>query len=262
MEENKIIKYEGGVVVRHVSKAISTTNKILSLNERLKIIEFFYSHPNYFIDLISSYYPLDENTIDKYKGILKWKKISSNESIQWSDSLLEKYIKYLNWDKVSSNKAILWDNELIRKYSNYLNWNALLFNKNINLTEEFIESNLHKFSWVSLSSSKLIPWSENLIEKHKDSWLWALLCQNAGIPWSENIIEKYSDRLIWGFTQEELMEAYHEKKVIKNTPPFYVSRFGSSGTADINRHIPWTESLLNKYKGKNWWWSWSINETV
>lgn len=260
MAENKIIKHEGGSVVKHVSKAISATNKILSLGDRLKIIELFYRHPQFFIDLISTHYALDESQLERYKSNLNWRKISQNKAIQFTDQILEKYKTILNWDRITP--SVIWNENLIKKYSNFLNWNTLLFNKGAFLSEKFIESNLNRFSWVSLSSSESIPWSESFIEKHKDSWLWALLSQNSGLPWSEQLINKYSDKWIWGFTREEMMAAYNENKEIKNTPPFYVKRYLMFGPFYVNRNIPWTEALMNKYKDENCMWSWSINNNL
>lgn len=54
MEENNLIKYEGGLVQR-VGDAISVTNKLLTLSEHQKIIELFISNSNLFKNLFPAF---------------------------------------------------------------------------------------------------------------------------------------------------------------------------------------------------------------
>jgi hypothetical protein len=65
MGSNDITIYEGGVIKR-VENVISITNKLLTLSNRQQIINLFVSHPEFFENIISLNYPLNEKMIDKF----------------------------------------------------------------------------------------------------------------------------------------------------------------------------------------------------
>ena len=58
--------------------------------KRDEMIDFFVENPDFFMQLISEFYPLNENLIGKYKHEwnMNWHAISQNEKIEWSENLI------------------------------------------------------------------------------------------------------------------------------------------------------------------------------
>lgn len=96
MENYELIKYNGGLV-KTVENKISVTNKLLVSGERQKIIDLFVSHPEFFINLISKNFSLNEELIHFYEKEWNWSALSLNESIKWTGNLVAKYLEEWNW---------------------------------------------------------------------------------------------------------------------------------------------------------------------
>ena len=76
---------------------MSTFKMVLS--KRNDITSFLIKHPNYFLGLLSSYYPLSQFQLSLYKDLLDWNKISANENINWDDIILDEFKDYIIWEK-------------------------------------------------------------------------------------------------------------------------------------------------------------------
>ncbi len=109
MENNGIIKYQGGLITG-VGNLINTTNKLLTYNERKKVIELFLKHPNFFKSLVSKHYALNSELIKKFKSKWDWTELSSNVNAPWTESFIEQNKDVLKWNRVSWNKCKLPQN--------------------------------------------------------------------------------------------------------------------------------------------------------
>ncbi|HMH32148.1 MAG TPA: hypothetical protein VK543_03910 [Puia sp.] len=249
MEENNLIKYEGGLV-KHVGNAITITNKLLSLNERKIIVDLFVSHPGFFKTRISKIYPLNIFLIEKYKDLWDWGGIGSNKNINLNGDFIDKYKNKWNWESLgigknirlsqgliekyktfkdifkglSKNENITWSEKFISNYSDQWNWNDLGGNESIDWTEEFVEINFKRTElWKGLSRNKKFFCSIDFIKKYHESWNWESLTANSDINRSDLLISSYSNKN--GFWDG-------------------ISR---------NTGIIWTDDLIEKYKS---YWRW------
>ena len=77
------------------------------------IISFLIKHPNYFIGLLSSYYPLSLFQLNLYKDLLDWYKISANENINWSLDILNEFHDTINWASLTTNSGAFVNKKLL-----------------------------------------------------------------------------------------------------------------------------------------------------
>ncbi len=197
MENDKLIRYDGNLIKR-VGNAITTTNKLLAISERQKIISFLVERPEFFISLISKYYPLNEALLRKYSTIWNWELISLNKTILWSDKIIEKYSPLFNWKFLCQNSGIQWGNGLLEKYETKIEWIWLSANETFPSNEEMVEKYFDNWDWEVLSQNHGLPWEAEFIEKYKEKWNWNKLSENEGLSWSFELIDKFLNYWNWG----------------------------------------------------------------
>src|SRR5690554_1761329 len=178
MDNNKLIPVNSSVALAKTSVALSITDK-LTFNQNQKMVkEIFLSNNDFFIDIISRYYPLNEILLEKYESEWKEVQIVYNTNVFWSDSIVEKFI-YKNFLAIEENT----DTD---PYPVHLE----------SLSEALIETYLSNWNQESLSPKK-IKWTEEILEKFKYNWSWFYLSENKVLPWSESFIDKYFDKWDW-----------------------------------------------------------------
>jgi len=182
-------------VLKTMETQLVITKNILAIHERQRIINIAIKIPNVFVNMLSKFYPLSPQLIEKYKNKWDWEKLSDNESLPWNDALIEKYKDKWNWWKLSDNKSLPWSKELLDKFSHLWNWYSMDFGE-----EEH-----------GLSCNSALPWSEELLDKFKDKWEWgdrnwrmygirvAGLSGNHFLPLTNELLEKYEDKWVWDF---------------------------------------------------------------
>ena len=93
---------------------------------------------------ISSDFHWTEDTLDKCKDKLSWKKVCQIDKIFWTPKMLEKFKLYIDWDALSDsgNESILRE-DILEKYKDKWNWRSLssciLSTNNLNLVDKFID---------------------------------------------------------------------------------------------------------------------------
>lgn len=261
MENNKLVVQNQNILLPKVGNLLEITNKLLSLDDRQFVLEIFKKNPKLFVDLISHYYPISYNGINKYSDYLCFSFLSLNKSIKWTNELIYKYEKKFSWKYgLSTNESLPWSIDFLNIfYSNYnrndeyrlndcnftilecLPWKEIyevLINQklewrkypnNIKFT-----TLLHRLSGVN---NPAFPWTLELIEKYLEKLNWGKngISKNESVnfPWSINFIEKYKDKLEW-------------------------IQFGLSD----NKALPWTIELIDKFIDKWSWSSLSSNESI
>jgi hypothetical protein len=88
-------------------------------------LEFWRSKLSYFVLLVSEYYPILPENLDKFKDFWVWNKISCNPFIIWTPKLIEIYKYDLDW------RWYCWHNDLP-----YIKQDDYLFYQSINWTEQ------------------------------------------------------------------------------------------------------------------------------
>ncbi len=252
MEENKLIKFESGVLQK-VGNAIDITNKLVVLNERKKIIELFIDHPNLFIALFSKNYPLNNHQIDKYKDCWEWEYLSSNKGISWNENLIEKYENSWEWSALSNIEELPWNEDLIEKYKEKWHWGNLSVNTKVNITLELISKYEDKWDWNYLCMSKSLIWSEVLeyysykFDMEKITSFGFFFYASPTFPWSEDIILKYLNRWNWESISSCMFLPWSENLIDR-----FIDKWDWESLCS-NNSVPWNEKLFDKYKEKLKW---------
>lgn len=174
------------------------------------------------IDLISRFYPLSENEILQFKGVLNFDNshLMSNESIYWSENLIDEVKEKIDWTILIGLKNIYLDLHFIKKFEKYIDFKGIWYSKNVKWSKELIDiyedkiqwggflilqepfstiENLRKYKeildWSIVSRGIKIPFSDDVFEEFKDYWDWKKLSSNPNLPLSVEFIQKYIDKL-------------------------------------------------------------------
>lgn len=236
----------------------------------------FTQNKKLFINIISEFYPLNENLLKKGKKYWNWeliakneflhwneekidkhyiflknhfKNLSFNQNLPWCESFIEKYYALWNWNLLSANQSLQMDEDLFEKYIYDWKFTFLIKNKKIICDEKFITKNADIIGWDLISSCKNIPWTEELIEKYISKWDWNELSKNFNLPWSIELIDKYIEKWNWKYLSSnegipwsnEILNKYIEKWDWENL--------------SFNNSLPWTLNLIEKYIHL---WNWSV----
>lgn len=251
------------------------------------------------LNSISSILKVSTDFLEKEKGNINWKSLSSNEQIQWTDKFIEKNKKLFDWpslsfrsnlpwsdeliDKfkdswdwnvLSQNHAINWTKTLIEKHENRLNCNRLSYNSNVNFTIEFVEKNIDKIDFGGLSRNKKINWSKEFIDKYEDRFIFGNygLSWNFVLPWNEELIERYKNKWSWsgisanrGITWNlGLLDSFYDNLIWGKD-----NLDGDSADEGHRRNgfclsnnpsLPWSINLIKKYENR--WDSLASNRGV
>src|SRR5690554_769870 len=125
MDNNKLIPVNSSVALAKTSVALSITDKLTFNQNRKMVKEIFLSNKEFFINVISEYYTLNEFLLEEYKDEWSWGKLSRNTSLPWSESFIERYIDKWNWKNLSYNTSLPWSDDFIDKYVKRWDWNSL-----------------------------------------------------------------------------------------------------------------------------------------
>jgi hypothetical protein len=92
MDKNhQLILLPQNSLIPKVTTTLSITNKLIFENNRKLVMEIFMKNPELFVNLISRYYPLTENFIEKYEDKWNWDLLSNNKKLHWSLEILWKH---------------------------------------------------------------------------------------------------------------------------------------------------------------------------
>jgi hypothetical protein len=189
------------------------------------------------INIISLYFPLTEELIEKFKYKLNWGCLCGNKFVFWSEELIDKYFEFIDWESISKNANLNWNERLLYKYSDYLNFNTVFFNDtpNLKLTfnlyekfknkidienleyfdfefpKEFITDNIDIINWENLKSYTV----ENL-ELFEDKINWDDLSRSEKLTLTDQLIERFKYRWSW----DEIIKIER-----KNGVPTYIRIF-------------------------------------
>ncbi len=222
------------------------------------IISFLLRHPDYFLELISCYYPLSQQQLRKYKNDLDWNKISSNENIHWNKNIINEFKDEFNWKSLTTNKSAFVDRSLLDIFDDKIDWfgedsyfgGSIALNEGIYWDIETIDKYADKINFDKLSESTTVNWSEQVIDKYLDKWSLKELAHNKSIPWSMELFEKYLDTSYLSYfgvqTNESLITFEFVEKYNQYMDWHYISH---------NPTLPWVEKDLLNYWGDKIVWT-------
>ena len=131
MENKNLIPLNNSLALNQTGIVLDITKK-LTLNQNRKLVkEIFNKNPSLFINLISNYYPLNIDFLEKYVDIWNWNLLHENEVLNWSEELIQKFENEWDWDKLSNNKTLISSKETIYKFQDNWNWSKLSADKNL-----------------------------------------------------------------------------------------------------------------------------------
>lgn len=215
------------------------------------LFSFFKKRGDIFYDLLSNYYPLDENLLCLLDAELNWDNVSENTEIEWNIDIIERFqdkwdsdaehsgwpMGRIKWYGLSRNTGIPWSIELIKMFkdkwafenqSEY-NTGSLSTNQSLPWCDDLLTEFYDEWNWNELSSSSFLPWSQTFIAKYLNKWKWEVLSSNESLPWSQILIAKYIDKWDWA-------------------------------SLSSNEILPWSIDFIAKYQD---YWGWhSINQMI
>ena len=189
------------------------------MSNREIVVDILKKNPKLFVDLVSRYYPLNEEIIDLNQELFEWGYISKNSNIKWNHDMLLKYNTFVDFDF---------------KLSYYLKQFSSL--ETIKILEKDFDNTFND-EWLSLSCSDKLDWTIELLNEFKDKWNWFGLSNNKSIPWSSNLIESFEEKWDW-----DMLSGYKDWGQAKNWI-YYRS---------LNE-ISWNNEIIDKFKNR---WNW------
>jgi hypothetical protein len=138
------------------------------------IIFFLISKPNYFLGILSTYYPLSQYQLKTYKNLLDWNKISANENINWSNEILVEFDEFIKWNKLTINRSAFIERSLLETFEDKIDWygndnyygDSITANNGIHWDIETIDKFADKTNFEKLSYATSVDWSESLLDKY------------------------------------------------------------------------------------------------
>ncbi len=258
-----------------------------------KYERFILRNSDYFIAMYSLRMVIPIEKLRKYKEILNWYYVGSNNFIQWNEEKFEEFNTYLieYSNEFFIDDYLTWSFELLNKYKSRLNWANLIQNdkiiQNLEICKTFkpelskalesicpcFMSDEEKDLILNFSSEKFADYVlkkkrfcyvntfENLFTKETDIESikhinWKKLSLNDNLPWSLEFIEKYKDKLDW--------ETMSLKECLPWSPDFiekYALRWDWHYLSN-NSAITWDNFLIDKYKDKIDWTELSKNTGI
>ena len=119
---------------------ISVSTQLFSqTNEELK--DQMLQNEDFFLSIVSQYYPLSPEKIERFEDQLIFYNISKNSSIDWTESLIEQYLPLLIKPNLMINKGVDWNQEMILKYKDqdWFGYRGVCLNREVSISKELFE---------------------------------------------------------------------------------------------------------------------------
>lgn len=280
LNKNQIFRILGAV--KENEKVFKDIKRILRENKNIKLLIEEFKTEFYSEDEIK-YYETQNKLKDK--SFYKNKEFIDNVDFDRHSTIME-YDAFVNWDidylmmkfnreflnALAINKNYKWSISIIEKYQNQLtvyNWRDLSKRSDIEWSLDLLIKYQDNWKWDELSKNHSIPFSEEIVIHFKDRWnehytygnLWQYLFQNPSVQWTYKLLSFYFSEkeknfkylhdydaldlfcknkgVVWSYEFLDVSYIYHAK--------------GSCIAPFLSIEIPWTSSIIEKYKDQiNW----------
>ncbi len=116
---------------------------------------FFIKHPSLTLKYISKYYPFTYSELNKYKNLLNWQAVSSNEQINFTDNIIRKFHrKWWNYELIQ-NPKVIWNSSLIKTFEKQILRSLKTF---YSRTTTFIHQITMMDQYPSLKETLVLDW--------------------------------------------------------------------------------------------------------
>lgn len=270
--------------LQRLNTNIATSERILA-RSRDRYVKFFEGREDFFLRLITRFYPLSGRTLEyclrcclerlgSEQALPYLSDLCLNKNVQWSEDLLADHPEKWDWIALSKNIGIPWSPGLIQRFSDRWDWISLSNNEHLPWSGSLIDSFDDHWRWNNLGSNEGIPWSTALLDKHEEKLNWKGVPSNDEIPWSDELIGRYShrfdkkwlvkyNRLEW---KDSYLREYSEgwpwyQKSLSRYVPWsgdLIEKYSNQISwkcLSQNEHLSWSENLIDRFS-KRWMWGW------
>ena len=214
--------------------------------------------------------------IDQFKEKWNWKHLSRNVSLNWwSEALLKFFEDKWDWIELSNNINLNLNFDLIEKFKTKWNWDSSNFHRDITKLE------IDKKIITGICGNSSISWDYEIINKFQDLIDWHALSLNSNIEFTSNIRHNkcfYGKTIGWPdgtyFNLLNEFENWNFKSLSYNPslckmncflPEKALIEFLDAYEWDwkgISRNpsIPWTYKIIDTFKDRIDWKSFSSKE--
>lgn len=229
--------------------------------------------------------PWSDEIIIKYADKWTWNKLNpcdfclmDNDSIKWTYVILKKYPDRINWNKISADFELINTNPaILSDFADKIDWESISGNEEINFTEDLIDRFISFWNWEYLSGNGAIEWNEKLIAKYEsrinhdrlvngndELWLNIKYSRSKERSSSDSDDLRQQDEAV---SNNKISENYKAPSKYPSDPKVYKAQLLESleqhvdnldwESASLNKSLPWSEELIEKYKDK---WEWGHKE--
>lgn len=218
-------------------------------NHHNAITAFFIQHPEFFRDLVSNFYAFTKDQLTRYRDFWDWQKISYNQNILWSTSLIREVSASLDWTSFSMNPAAFKDLTILEEFDQLIDWKGGIYaedsiasNHGLPWSRAFIAQYKDQLNFERLSANTAVPWSAELLETYPGKWDLEELAMNPAFPWTIPLFEKYLNESLFFYHDVQNNPRLISKVDFIEKYAFYLNWSYIFG----NPELPWMEQNLMK----------------
>jgi|GEM_PF-2523815 len=251
-------------------------------NNNLSVVGFFNRNQEYALKLCSLNFTFSEALIERYRNIIDWDYLSSNENIIWSSELINKYLYKWNWQGLSSNKSLPWSLDFYERFEDKFSLLEMSTNPKVPWNKNIFEKlTIDEFALDYACYSGNHHWVISFIEQVADIIIWESFCTNENINWSKDIVDRFSDKICWEelsrnrslVVTTELFEkykSYFNMNLLFNNEAFwannelrkkYIEHFPWDEASSFQK-FNWSNDFIDDNKMKFNWWRMSSNQSL
>ncbi len=233
--------------------------------------QFLIKYPTTLSYHVSEYYPLSHEQLRRYKDILQWDYVATNEKIAWSTDIIDEFkdrlFRKADEDlpaSLSVNDTLPWDSiEFVKRYEDLWDWEHMCENDILKgECRAYYLERLQQCEWYRPPSPPTVVEPEKELDPNDP--LYELLTRE----WTQEDIDQsdreFHDRLLlhdedwcpslsWEHLSEREDMYWSEELIDKFLDKWYWAGLSS------NLKLPWSPQLLKKYEDR---WAWEPREYV
>ncbi len=149
------------------------------------------------IGLISRFYPLSKDDVEKYRSILNFDRyhLMMNEYVEWDNELLDVIGDRIDWSAIYKIQNIQLNFDFFKKFEDKIDFSTIHYSKSIKWSEALLNVYGEKFDWSrGLIAREELATVENL-RRFKDKLNWSFISQKIEV--NDEILAEFSEKWDW-----------------------------------------------------------------